>query len=147
MKKVGFLVLLILFLTSIAFADTSPFNPQSVGSIHPAKQKEIRSKIGALQIPFIKNESQIKDGRVKFYANTFAGTVLVTDDEIVYGLREWSKEHGVRRGVSQYAHVGADPRVRPKGYIVKEKFLNAKKTEAIGIKKAETKVNYFQQPI
>jgi hypothetical protein len=121
----------------------------SDATIDPAKEKEIRSNIGTLQIPFIKNESQIKDGRVKFYANTFAGTVFVTDDEIVYALRGESKEQGARRGVLQYAQGGA-PLAAPyttevtKGCIVKEKFLNAKKTEAIGIKEAETKVNYFR---
>ena len=158
MKKVSFLAVLGIFL----FAIPSP----SAATLDPVKEKEVWSKIGILQIPFIKNESQIKDSRVKYYANTFAGTVFITDDEIVYALKG--------------DNVGADPRVRPghggaqqavpkknfrrsglrsfvgaplaapsategnKGWIIKEKFLNAKKTEALGIKEAETKVSYFK---
>jgi len=99
MKKISILSFLLLFITSTTFADTPPLNPQNTGSIDPTKEREIRSGIGALQIPFIKNESQIKDGRVEFYANTFAGTVFITDDEIVYALRG--------------ENVGADTQVRP----------------------------------
>jgi len=40
--------------------------------------------------------------------------------------------------------VGANPRVRPEGCIIKEKFLNAKKIKALGIKESETKVSYFK---
>jgi len=87
-KRISFLLsaLIILFIitgviTGVAFA----------GTIDPAKEKVITSKLGVLQIPFIKNESQIKDKSVKYYANTFAGTIFVTDKgEIVYSLR--SKE-------------------------------------------------------
>src|SRR3990172_10331957 len=47
----------------------------------------IMAKTAKLQIPFIENQGQIKDKAVKFYANTFAGNVYVTEKgEIVYGL-------------------------------------------------------------
>ncbi|MCX5885857.1 MAG: hypothetical protein NT096_08115 [Proteobacteria bacterium] len=94
MKKISSLSFLLLFITSTTFADTPPLNPQNTGSIDPAKEREVRSKISVLQIPFIKNESQIKDSRVKYYANTFAGTVFITDEEIVYGLKGESTERG-----------------------------------------------------
>ena len=168
MQRVSFLAVLGIIL----FAITSP----SDATIDPAKEKEIRSKIGVLQIPFIKNESQIKDSRVKYYANTFAGTVFITDDEIVYALRGENPRVRPGHGGEQQAvpkkdyrrsglpsarlleaglrsfvgaplaapSVGANPRVRPEGCIIKEKFLDAKKTEAIGIKEAETKVSYFK---
>ena len=43
-------------------------------------------KTKKLQIPFIANNGQV-DAQVKFYANTFGGTVFVTKDgEIVYAL-------------------------------------------------------------
>ncbi len=46
----------------------------------------IRSEIGGLHVPFIKNDGQL-DKDVGFYAQTFAGTVFVTKNgEIVYGL-------------------------------------------------------------
>ena len=153
MKKVGFLAVLGILL----FAIPSP----SDATIDPVKEQEVRSKIDVLQIPFIKNGSQIKDSRVKYYANTFAGTVFITDDEIVYALRGGSTERGGAEGAVYKDHpqwakrfiyrrsglrsfVGADPRVRPEGCIIKEKFLNAKKTQVIGIKEAETKVSYFK---
>ena len=112
MKKICVLSILFLFLTSTAFAVTQKKIPTD-----PVKEKEIKTKILSLQIPFIKNISQIKDTKVKYYANTFAGTVFVTDDEIIYGLKGWA---------------------------VKERFLNAKKTIAEGIRGAETKVSYFK---
>lgn len=112
MKKLYYLAILFLFSTSCVFADS-----QYPRILDPAKEKEIKTRIGNLQIPFIKNESQIKDKRVKYYAHTFAGTVFVTDNEIVYGLKGWA---------------------------VKESFLNTKKTKAEGINLAETKVSYFK---
>ena len=49
-------------------------------------KSEIIQKIQKLQMPFIANNGQT-DERVKFYANTFGGTVFVTrDGEIVYSL-------------------------------------------------------------
>jgi len=164
MRRIVFLVFLFLLLTSSVFASTSqspPLTPSGTNSIDPTKEKEIRERIGVLQIPFIKNESQIKDSRVKYYANTFAGTVFITDEEIVYALKgeNVGADTQVRPGRAEaqqavpkkdyrrsglWSFVGANPRVRPDGCIIKEKFLNAKKTEAIGIKEAETKVNYFR---
>jgi hypothetical protein len=146
-KKICVISLLFLFFASTAFAAISKPN-----TIDPAKDKEIRSRLGILQIPFIKNESQIKNSRVKYYANTFAGTVFVTDDGITYSLRGKSMEHV---GASLAApFVGA--RVRPeyraenkdkevvKGWVIKERLLNARKIKVVGIAKAETKVSYFK---
>jgi len=138
MKKISVLSLVFLFLTSTAIASISESN-----TVDPAKEKEIKTRLGVLQIPFIKNESQIKDSKVKYYANTFSGTVFVTDDGITYALRGGSEEHGASRD----AHVGANLRVSPEqktGWVIKERFVNARKTKAVGIEKAETKVSYFK---
>ncbi len=44
-------------------------------------------RVSRLQVPFIENQGQVRDGSVRFYADTFAGRVYVTDRaEIVYGL-------------------------------------------------------------
>ena len=52
--------------------------------------KAVNQKIGKLQIPFIANEGQA-DKKVAFYANTFGGTVFVTNEgEIVYSLPKGS---------------------------------------------------------
>lgn len=46
--------------------------------------KVVNQKTKKLQIPFITNEGQTYE-KVKFYANTFGGTVFVTKEgEIVY---------------------------------------------------------------
>ncbi|MBE7549082.1 MAG: SBBP repeat-containing protein [Planctomycetia bacterium] len=53
--------------------------------------KAVNQKIGKLQIPFISNEGQMGE-KVKFYANTFGGTVFVTNEgEIVYSLPKRSE--------------------------------------------------------
>jgi uncharacterized protein YcnI len=110
MKKFSMLSILFIFIATTAFADV----PRT---LNPSKEKEIKARMEVLQVPFIKNESQISDVRVKYYANTFAGTVFVRDSEIVYGL---------------------------KGQTIKEKLLKAKKTKAEGIKETVTKINYFK---
>ena len=53
---------------------------------NPQSKAEVIQKTAKLQMPFIANNGQT-NGRVKFYANTFGGTVFVTKDgEIVYAL-------------------------------------------------------------
>jgi len=74
----------------------------SKNAAEEAQKKAVVSKMMKLQIPFIENQGQVKDKSVKFYANTFAGNVYVTEKgEIVYGLvkaeeKVRSSEFGVR---------------------------------------------------
>jgi len=52
----------------------------------PQSKAEVVQKTAKLQMPFIANNGQTNE-RVKFYANTFGGSVFVTKDgEIVYAL-------------------------------------------------------------
>ena len=68
----GFLFLVMIFPT-VASADVD--------------KGAVMKKVSGLQMPFIENQGQVGDGSVRFYANTFAGTVYVTDrGEIVYSL-------------------------------------------------------------
>lgn len=56
------------------------------GADKPSKA-EVMQKTKKLQMPFIANNGQM-DKRVKFYANTFGGTVFVTKEgEIGYSLK------------------------------------------------------------
>ncbi len=72
------------FLFLIAFT-ASPLTASQKNSNTPSKT-EIIQKTKKLQIPFIANNGQVNE-KVKFYANTFGGTVFVTNDgEIVYSL-------------------------------------------------------------
>ena len=137
-KKISFFVLMsvfILFGTASAVTSQTPHPVKSKGieftpsspPVDPAKENEIRSKIGVLQIPFIKNESQIKDPSVRFYANTFTGTVFVTDNGITYSLKGKNTDG---KGIKRLA--------------VRESLLNAKMIKAEGITASETIVNYFK---
>ena len=56
---------------------------QGNGAVAPVKP-EVEQKMKKLHVPFIANSGQADEG-VKYYANTFAGSVFVTKDgEIVY---------------------------------------------------------------
>ena len=57
---------------------------------------EVAQKLQKLRLPFIANQGQM-DEKVRFYANTFGGTVFVTKDgEIVYALPNNSSGFGCR---------------------------------------------------
>ena len=86
-------------------------------------KKDISNSINlsTVKIPFILNEGQYENG-VKFYANTFHGGVLVTNqNEIVYSINKNESET----------------------FVFKEYFLNANDTKIKGENRAITKANYF----
>ncbi len=61
------------------------------GDADKVPKAEVIQRTRKIQMPFIANEGQA-DEKVKFYANTFGGTVFVTKDgEIVYALPEGKK--------------------------------------------------------
>ena len=82
------------FLFLIVFSTPSLIASQE-NSNKPSKT-EVIQKTKKLQMPFIANDGQANE-KVKFYANTFGGTVFVTKNgEIVYSLPNNSSELGVR---------------------------------------------------
>lgn len=66
---------------------------------HPSKAvapQAVADKIAAAQVPFIKNEGQIANENVQFYAKMFAGTLFVTrENRLVYSLPCYGEE-GIR---------------------------------------------------
>jgi PKD repeat protein len=77
------------------------------------------------QIPFIENIGQT-DADIKFFANTFGGTVFIsTDGKIIYSLPK--KENGAIRTCS-----------------IKEEFIEKNSTQISGDEKAQTIVNDFR---
>ena len=95
--------------------------PTSIGD-QQLKKSEVIRKTAILQMPFIANEGQT-DEKVAFYADTFGGTVFVTEDgEIVYALpASRSGELGDKRSEarSQKLEVGiqnADTRNQHKNH-------------------------------
>jgi len=90
-----------------------------------ASEKESKSvsldltKLSGLRLPFIENQGQI-DERAKFYADTFAGPVYVTDDSLRYTI------YGETEGV-----------------VIEERFLTDLVMNPVGLEPSTTIVNYF----
>lgn len=113
-------------------------------------KEAIKPKLANISIPFIENQGQIKNGSVKFYANTFAGTVFITENgEIVYSLK--SKEnngagHGTKQSqkdILRNSKLHTPNAELTKGWVLKEKGQGFKGSGVRGLDKAETKINYF----
>jgi DNA-binding beta-propeller fold protein YncE len=99
------------------------------GPPEQSSEQEIKSSLfdsnrfANTRLPFIENQGQI-NGDVKFYTNTFAGTVYVTDNDLTY-------------------HSTTDnPDSKYNAIIIKEKFLG--KINPTGLDKKDTVVNYFK---
>jgi len=89
-------------------------------------KSEITPPISKLQIPFVLNEGQF-DENVKFYANTFSGTVFITKNgDIVYSLPMI-----IEKNIS-------------KGLALKEYLVGGKIRNITGQKKAKTKASFFK---
>lgn len=82
---------------------------------------EAKANLAIIQIPFIPNEGQINDDRVEYYAQTFAGTVFVTDEGIVYNL----------------------PNGEEGGWVIKEEFAGGKALEPATASIPNAPVNYY----
>jgi len=108
-----------LFYTSgaFAFAATGNTAAETVGSITP----EMHADLSSLRLPFVSNEGQVGDKQVKFYADTFAGTVFVTDDGITYAL----------------------PKTGDGGWVLKEEFAGAEALVPAPVGTPTAPVNYY----
>ncbi|MBI5796921.1 MAG: hypothetical protein HZA47_11525 [Planctomycetes bacterium] len=120
-------------------SSTSTGNPKLDSTAFAQKTKK-------LQIPFIANNGQV-DKQVKFYANTFGGTVFVTKDgEIVYSLPNNSSDvetqclaslmhspKGIRDEVGMLHDYHVSDIMHPASWIVdhdKSEFQNPKSTSS-----------------
>jgi len=94
--------------------------------------------IPSLQIPFITNTGQVSD-EVKYYARTFGGTLYVTKKgDMVYVLSKTVKE--IKPKTEKYPH---QKNRKTERIVLKERLLNAKKTEPQGMEKEDTRINCF----
>lgn len=137
-------------------------------------QADFIQKTQKLRIPFIANEGQINNNQIRFYANTFWGTIFVTKEGgIVYSLpnskdgkkntfinRESSLQNAQCRfnilhhasGISYQnctCCLIANPNTNAdkhhtKAIALKEEFVDGKIDSIQGLAKAVTKVNYFK---
>jgi len=173
----AFLFLIVFVIPSLI---ASPENPQSaiqnLSSTAFGEPKldtsSFAQKTKKLQIPFIANNGQV-DEQVRFYANTFGGTVFVTKDgEIVYALPDVGTQclassmhspKGIRNvvgmlhddHVSDILHPAAwivdhdkpefrNPQSAIRSVAIKETLVGGRVQEITGNEKAATKVNYFK---
>jgi len=83
------------------------------------------AKVAGLEIPFIANQGQYEDD-VEFYAQTFGGTVFVTED-----------------GALHYALIRAREDERRTSVLLKETFVGGTIREIRGLEKSPTIVNYY----
>ena len=88
-----------------------------------ATQENIEN-IKNIKLPFVENKGQAND-YVKYYANTFAGTVIVGDSGLEYSLLKKLND-------SSYD-----------GIVFSEKFKNTNNFNPMGKTQHESKVNYF----
>ena len=141
LRGVGFL--LIILLPALAFANVE----DRVGVDKDALMK----KVSGLQMPFIENQGQIKDKSVMFYANTFAGTVFITDKgEIVYSLikTENRQKNSKLQTTRLSSSKSPDSKLQTQDTITKaialrESLECPEETGITGVNKSVTRVNYF----
>jgi hypothetical protein len=87
------------------------------------------AQIASARVPFIRNDGQLPQAEVRFYAQTFAGTLFVTaDDHLVYNLPQKT------------------PRHRRAAWAFRESFVGAGTTAPRGVDASATRVSYFKGP-
>lgn len=105
---------------------------------------EIMQKAQKFHVPFIANSGQIDD-KVKFYANTFCGTVFVTQEgEIIYSLPEVKDYRDRIKENKDMSKAGGSYRRMVRRGVFKEEIIQGKIDEIKGEGKAITKVSSFQ---
>jgi hypothetical protein len=114
------------------------------GNVDDIKDKSVMFKKAAvIQLPFIENLGQIKNESVRFYANTFAGTVHITDKgDIVYNFLK--TDGGSQNKDVRQEHPGSLDRSIVKGYAIKETIEGIENSDIDGIDATATRVNYFK---
>ncbi len=89
-------------------------------------EPEIKSKLDSVRIPFIRNQAQLADETVKFFAMTMSGAVFVQDGRIRYALE------------------GGDPLTEPEtNGTLSESFSGCKNTGVEGLTPSRAVVSYF----
>lgn len=106
---------------------------------HTALSGAQKESLARIQVPFIKNEGQIKSDDVKFYVQTFNGTVYVTGKgELLYTI------------LNTKDYLGVEDYLLPDGsfsgrdaFALKETPLTDKLPQVNGLESSPTAVNYF----
>jgi len=124
MKKILSYLSLIAVLVLSGFLVQPLLSKKGIANV-PSKA-DVQARLQGLSIPFVANQGQM-DKQVKFYANTFGGTVFVTETgEIVYSLPKADGDRFVA------------------GSVITEKPLHAKTRSVTGEERSTAVVNYFK---
>jgi len=103
-------------------------------------KSEVSTRIQKLSIPFILNQGQA-DKKVKFYANTFGGTVFVTENgEMIYSLQKAERD---RKALKQKEKALKPDSKAVKEWALKEELVGGRVKEVKAEEEAITKVSQF----
>jgi len=103
-------------------------------------KSEVFTRIQKLSIPFILNQGQM-DKRVKFYANTFGGTVFVTENgEMIYSLQKAEID---RKALKQKGKALKPDSKAVTGWVLKEELVGGRVEGVKAEEEAITKVSHF----
>lgn len=81
-----FLFVSILILSLFGLAGQPALAADTGAPAAPAVVQPANLRTANVQVPFIANRGQLADPSIKFYANTFAGTVFVSPEGLTYAL-------------------------------------------------------------
>jgi hypothetical protein len=113
-------------------------------------QKRLDEKADSLHIPFVENQGQVNNDRVRFSANLFSGPFFVTDDNLTYVInkKEEDKQEAEKKRGEGYSKIKASHEsTNITSYSLKERFLdgagNPIPVSPEGEDQSQSKVNYL----
>ncbi|GIL19594.1 MAG: hypothetical protein DWB56_15645 [Candidatus Jettenia sp.] len=139
MERIGKWLILPIILLQVVLLSKILFAEQE--GTRKLSKDEVIQKVQKFHVPFIANNGQIDD-KIKFYANTFCGTVFVTQEgEIIYSLTEVKDRAEKNKNMSKV--TGSHRSIVRRG-VFKEEIIKGKMDEIKGEGKTITRVSSFK---
>ena len=145
-KQNATLVSIIFFFVfySYAFASTNYLVSQ--------KDSFISKKYSRVELPFIENQGQIKDVSVKYYTNTFAGTVYISEKgDIIYDLiktmplpDKQERSRHLLKSEGEKPNQLDQAKSKSLRLAIRERLLSPIDFKVKGAIKSDTKINYLK---
>lgn len=125
MKRRLFLSILIGLLVFTGGVATASAHSTAVAALSP---QAVSQKMAAVRVPFVQNQGQISNDKVRFYAQTFAGTLFVTrENHLVYSLPKIQHNKGAQR------------------WSFRESFMDAAQGRPQGENPSAVRLHYFKK--